>query len=270
MLVARYVRYDVREADVRSSFLADVDRALAPVGTESLIAESDLAPLPSTIQRYLHIAGVVGHPRVLNMHVRMHGRIRSGPAASWMPFVAEQYSFFGRPARYFYMKASRWLVPIHVYHRYAGTAASMQIKVFDQVPVAYASGPDMTKAETVTMFNDMCLLAPAALIDPRIGWQPGDERRTLATFTNAGQTIHAELHFNAEGELVNFESGDRQKIEPDGKMRALPWSTPMHGYRAFGPVRIGSHGLGIWHQADGPFAYVEIEVDELAYNITQR
>lgn len=255
---------------MRRSFYADVDKALDHPEPSAPVAESDLAHVPSTIQRYLRASGAVGHPRVLNMRARMHGRIRSGPAAAWMPFVVEQYSFFREPARYFYMKASRWLVPIHVYHRYAGTAASMQVRVFDRVPVTSASGPEMTMAETVTMFNDMCVLAPATLIDPGIQWEPVDETRTLATFVNAGHTIRAELSFNDLGELVNFWSNDRRKSEADGSMRAVPWSTPMRDYRPFGHARLGSRGMAIWHQHDGPLAYVEIEVDEIAYNIAHR
>jgi hypothetical protein len=255
---------------MRRSFCVDVDSALHHPGSCSLVGESDLAHLPSTIQRYLRTSGAVGHPRVLNMRARMHGRIRSGPAAPWMSFVAEQYSFFRDPARYFYMKASRWLIPIHVYHRYAGTAASMRVRAFDQLPITYASGPEMTKAETVTMFNDMCVLAPATLIDPGIQWEPVDATRTLATFTNAGQTIRAELFFNDLGELINFWSHDRKKTEPDGSMRTVPWSTPMRDYRAFGHARLGSRGMAIWHQRDGPLAYVEIEIDEVAYNVAHR
>ena len=187
-----------------------------------------------------------------------------------MPFVAEQYSFFREPARYFYMTASRWLAPIHVYHRYAGTNATMRVKVFGQVPVASASGPDMTKAETVTMFNDMCLFAPATLIDPAIEWQAVDDSRTRATFTNAGHTIRAELSFNAAGELVNFKSDDRLKTGSGGTMRTVPWSTPMRTYRAFGDVHLASHGEAVWHEADGPFAYAEIEIDEVSYNVDRR
>ena len=232
---------------MRRSFCVDVDSALRDPGPGSLIDEADLTDLPSTIRRYLRTTGALGQPRVLNMKVRMHGRIRSGVEAPWMPFTAEQYSVFGQRARYFYMKASRWLVPIHVYHRYVGTAATMQVKAFDQVPIANASGPEMTKAETVTMFNDMCVLAPATLIDSGIQWDARDETLTRAAFTNAGHTIEA-----------------------DGSRHVLPWSTPMRDYRAFGQARIGSRGVAIWDQPDGPFAYVEIEVDEIAYNVAHR
>ena len=254
---------------MRRSFCADVDRALHDPWPSTPVAESDLAQLPSTIQRYLRASGAVGHPRVLNMRARMHGRIRSGVAAPWMPFVAEQYSFFGEPARYFYMKASRWLVPVHVYHRYAGTSASMRVKALDLVPVASASGSEMTKAETVTMFNDCACSRPLLLSIPGFTgnpWtRPGRWRPSPMPATRFVPSSSSTLD-----ELVNFWSHDRRKGEADGSMRAVPWSTPMRNYRAFGHARLGSRGLGIWHLRDGPLAYVEIEVDEIAYNIARR
>jgi hypothetical protein len=255
---------------VRRSFHDDVDEAFTTAAPALVVTESDLAPLPAPVQKYLRATGAVGRRRVTNMRVRMHGRIRSGVAAPWMPFVAEQYSFFQKPARFFFMKASRWLIPIHVYHRYAGTKATMNVKVFDQLPITSASGPDMTRAETVTMFNDMCVLAPATLIDPGIQWEAVDQHRARAAFTNAGHTIRAELLFNDSGELIDFRSDDRLRTEADGSMKALPWSTPMHEYREFGHVRIGSRGEGVWHEPGGPFAYVEIEIDSVEYNVAQR
>jgi hypothetical protein len=36
------------------------------------------------------------------------------------------------------------------------------------LPIVQQSGKIMDKAETVTLFNDMCLMAPATLIDKRI------------------------------------------------------------------------------------------------------
>ena len=49
----------------------------------------------------------------------------------------------------------------------------------------------MTQGETVTMFNDMCVMAPATLIDPAIVWEPVDARTARASFTNAGYRIRA-------------------------------------------------------------------------------
>ena len=54
---------------------------------------------------------------------------------------------------------------------------------------------------------------------------------TRAPRSHAGHTIHAELTFNDAGELADFVSEDRYQASPDGKMKQLRWSTPLHGYR---------------------------------------
>ena len=79
------------------------------------------------------------------------------------------------------------------------------------------NGLVMNKAETVTLFNDMCVFAPRALVDPGIQWREIDPLNVSAAFTNAGITIQAVLTFNAEDELVDFVSDDRLAGSADGK-----------------------------------------------------
>ena len=47
----------------------------------------------------------------------MHGRIRNGRDARWMPLTAEQYNFVGEPARMFYLNASMFMIPVQGYHQ---------------------------------------------------------------------------------------------------------------------------------------------------------
>ena len=129
----------------------------------------------------------------------------------------------------------------------------------------------MNEGETVTMFNDMCVLAPATLIDAAIQWEPIDDRSARATFTNAGHTIRAELSFNQAGELTNFWSEDRYQTSADGKTTTkLRWSTPLRAYRQFGPVRLASGGEARWHDANGNFEYIELTIDDVRYNLRSR
>ena len=216
------------------------------------------------------MTGVVGRPRVRNFRARMHGRIRSGRDARWMTFSAEQYNFFDPSARFFHLNAWMWMVPIQVYHRYVGQSATMRVKAAGLVQVADASGGEMTQSETVTLFNDMCILAPGTLIDPAIQWKPVDDRTSAATFTNAGHTISAVLTFNEAGELTNFSSGDRYQLSPDGTtMKKMPWSTPLADYRSFGRVRHASGGQGRWHDAHGEYAYIELTFDDIRDNVAR-
>jgi hypothetical protein len=255
----------------RAAYEREVAQLLVPSADVGVLTDADLALLPAPVQRYLRSTGAIGQPRVRNVRVRMHGRIREGPDSRWMPFTAEQHNFYGEPARLFFMDASMLFVPVQVLHRYVGSSAAMRAKAAALVPVADMRGPDMTQAETVTLFNDMCIMASATLVDPAITWEAIDGHTARATFANAGHTIRAELSFNDSGELTDFRSGDRRRASPDGRMTmAVPWSTPVEGYRAFGPVRLASRGEGRWHEPGGAYVYIELVIDDVQYNLQSR
>ncbi len=265
---------------LRAAYESDVAAGLGRFRDAGVVTEGDLAPLPPRVQQYLGRVGVVGHARVRNVRARMHGRIRQGPEARWMPIQAEQYNFYDEPSRLFYLTARMFGVPVLGYHRYVGPSASMRIRAAGLVTVAEASGPVMTQGETVTLLNDMCFLAPATLIDPAIRWEPIDALHVRAIFTNAGHTVRAELEFDAAGDLVNFRSSDRAELAGDGKtLKAGRWSTPLGGPRMFevgpaeaGPrtVRLASRGEARYERDGVEYAYIELEIDEVAYNLTRR
>jgi hypothetical protein len=254
---------------LRAAYEQDVERGLARSVSTTPISTVDLERLPQPVQRYLRKVGAVGHPRVHFFRARMHGRIRSGPDARWMPFRAEQYNFLdGAPSRLFYMTASMAGIPVQGFHRYVGGSASMRVKVAGIAPVVNLSGPEMTRAETVTLLNDLCIMAPAALIDPRIVWEALDDRIVSATLTNAGHCVRAELEFNHCGELTNFWSDDRGKASSDGaSMTPARWSTPIGGYRPFGGFRLASRGEARWRESGQDYAYIELELDEIIYDL---
>lgn len=252
---------------LRSEYERDIRTQLAAPGGPAPLTEADLAHLPVPVQRYLRAAGVVGQPRVRTVRVRMHGRIRGGRGDRWRPFAAEQYNSIDPPARLFYLNASMLGIPVQGYHRYVGAAASMRVKAAALVPVVSAGGAEMTQSETVTLFNDMCIMAPAALIDPAIAWESVDDRTARARFAHAGYTVGAELSFNDRDELTNFVSDDRFQTPSDGtRPRRLRWSTPVSGYRAYGRVRLPSGGDGRWHEPEGDYAYIELTIDDVRYN----
>jgi hypothetical protein len=256
---------------LRGEYDRDVAQGLARGGPAASVTDADLAHLPDPVRRYLRTAGVVGQPRVRNFRVRMHGRIRNGPGERWIPIAAEQYNFLDEPARLFYLNGSMFGIPVQGYHRYVGASATMRVKAAALVPVVDVAGGEMSQGETVTMFNDMCIMGPATLIAPAITWEPVDARTARARFTNAGHTIRAELSFNDAGELTNFRSEDRYQTSSDGKsVRRVRWSTPIGGYRAFGPVRLASTGEGRWHEPEGEYVYIELTIDDVQYNVRAR
>ena len=252
----------------RAQFERDISSGLARPLEAAVVTEVDLIPLPEPVRRYLIGTGVVGRPRVQNYRVRFHGRIRSGPGSRWMPFEADQQSFADQPTRLFLMHARMFGVPVEVFHRRIGGHARMQVNIAGAIPMVDARGEVMDRSEAVTLFNDMCLLAPSTLLDPRIAWEPVDARTARARFTDEEQTISATLVFGDDGLLTNFISDDRSRSSPDGKtFTRLRFSTPTRDYRDFEPARLGAHGEARWTLPDGDFTYGEFNLEEVTYNV---
>jgi len=179
-----------------------------------------------------------------------------------MPFVADRQSFADRPTRLFLMRARMYGVPVEAFHRLADGHATMRVVMLGVIPIVDARREAMDRAETVTLFNDMCVLAPGTLLDPGIRWEPVDAHSARATFTNGAHTISATLLFdNDTGMLADFISDDRSRSSPDGSsFTPTRFSTPVRDYRAFGPLRLASHGDARWHPPDGVYTYGEFEI----------
>ncbi|MBK7351876.1 MAG: hypothetical protein IPI92_18645 [Gemmatimonadetes bacterium] len=252
------------------SFRAQYAAAVAagtPSAPAAVLTEADLVRLPAPVQGYLRVSGAIGRPVPRSFRARWRGRIRGGPDKPWMPFTAEQVNGVDPASRLFLMDATMRGLPVQAFHQYQGAHATMRVKLLSLVPVADARGPEMDVAETVTLFNDLAVLAPAALAGPGIAWEAVDAHAARATFTNAGHTVHALLSFNAAGELVDFRSEERSRSSADGKTYVVtPWSTPLAGYRAFGPARLAGRGTGRWHAPEGAYDYIELDLLEVTYD----
>ena len=187
-----------------------------------------------------------------------------------MPFTGVQVNTYGpKPSRLFFMDATMFGLPVDILHTYVGRSACMRVKACSLVPMANVTGPDMDHAETVALFNDLCLLAPAALIDVPVAWELVDDHHVRGAFTNGPHTVTAELVFSDDHDLIDFISDDRLRASPDGEVLTLQrWSTPVGRYRILDARRVGTHGEGRWHapQPEGEFAYLELDLDGITYN----
>jgi hypothetical protein len=256
-----------RSRELHAAFRREVRVALANARTVPLVTEADLASLPPSIQIYLRRAGVLNRPRVRNFRALFSAEMRSAPDAPWMQARAEQYEFFAPTSRFFFMRASRGGVPFVVFHRYADGAATMEVRIAGLIPVATLSGAQMTRSETVTLFNDICLLAPAALLDVPVTWVELGNHRVQGTFANAGFTVSAVLTFDENGDLVDFRSEDRSMAEGNS-MRRLAWTTPVSEYGDFDGLRLAKRAEARFTDGGRTWAYGRFVLEEIAYNVS--
>ncbi len=255
-----------------NTYRKDVASTLATIQhrPQEMILESDLARLPAPVQNYLWHTGVVGKPKIKNVKIVFEGEMRE-KGKDFFRFTSEQYNFFQDPARLFFMRANFKGLPTAGYHRYKNNTAGMHIKLLSLVPVVNmetTADEEMFKTETVTFFNDLCLFAPAALIDPKITWEAIDDHHARAIFTNKGTSIKATLYFNDEGQLINFISEDRSAITPDG-LKKYRFSTPASQYKNINGYNLCTYGEATWQYPDGPFVYGKFYVQDVVYNVAE-
>jgi hypothetical protein len=240
------------------------EAARQPTGEPSLITDADLDALPAPVARWLRRVGVVGKPRVVNFVVDMHAQLNRGPGEPWMETPVLQVSFVPEPTRLFLLRTRMKGLPVTGLHAYTHDGARMQIRVAGVVDMVDESGDAFTRAETVTMLNDFCIMAPGALLDDRFVWQPVSDTSAMVTFTNGAHRVSATLFFDVNDDLVDFSSDDRHSLPEDGER----WSTPLRGHREVNGLRLPAEGDAIWHYADKPdWLYGRFVMHRIRYNV---
>lgn len=248
-----------------AQFEEDVKNKIISSAEESnvLLMEADIQHLPSTVQKYLKYVGAVNKPKIRNFSIEFEGEMRD-KGKDWFKFKSVQYNFITNPSRQFFMKAKMFGVPVLGYHNYQNVTASMDIRLFGLLAVVQAKGDELNMAETVTVFNDLCMFAPAALVDKKTQWETIDELSVKATFVNGSQKISAILLFNELGQLINFISDDRYAVSD---MKRYRFSTPINNYKVINNQNIPTYGEAVWHYPDGEFVYGKFNLKKIDYNV---
>ena len=241
-----------------------------PVGSE-IVTEDDLNGLPDVLAEYIRRSGAVGRPRVYNFVAEVRGRIRGGPDKDWMGFTGHQVSTYGdAPQRLLLMNASMFGLPVAVTHVYDESSAIMRVKLLSLFTVVDASGPEMDTAETVTLFNDLVVMAPGAIPFAPVTWDPVDDHTVKGTFVRGAVTVSAEITFNNDFELTDFVSDDRLRASPDGSsFTPMRWNTPITDYREISGRKLVVRGEGQWYapEPEGHFTYLDFRIDNIIYNV---
>jgi hypothetical protein len=229
------------------------------------LTQADIDFLPQPIQKYLNYVGVIGKEKIHNVRVSFVGDFKLDIKQNWMKCKAEQYDFFENFNRMFYIKVNMFGVPVEGRDLYYKGKGNMLIRLASLITIANDKGPEMDIAEMVTLFNDMCLFAPASLIDKRIQWQTIDSLTVKGIFEKNGQKVSAVLFFNEKGELINFTTNDRYYIS--GKnYKKVEWSTPVKNYSKFAGIKVPVEAEAIWHFTEGDFCYAKFKLKEIEYN----
>lgn len=257
-----------KSQDLKKAYQSKVEEGLSH-GIEfetTLVSENDVNHLPLPVQRYLNYVGVIGKEKVYNFRITFTGQMKIDPKKDWLKINTEQYNFMDDLTRMFYIKAKMYRIPILGLDSYKQSKGNMLIKLGGVFTVADASGPEMDIGEQVTLLNDLCLWAPATLIDPRIQWESIDSLTAKAIFNDNGRKVSAILYFNPNGALTNFVTEDRYMTIGKTYQKAQ-WSTPVKDYKEVNGSKLPTYGEGIWHLPEGDYCYAKFNLEKVDYNV---
>jgi hypothetical protein len=247
-------------------FKTEVSEALKTQTNPGIVTEQDSMHLPEPVQKYLRFVGAIGKEKIQSVKLEFTGDFKTAPDRKYEKFSSIQYNFFESPKRFFYMEMHMKGIHCNGLHIFKNEIASMKINLASLIEVVDAKGKKMNQGETVTVFNDLCLMAPAALIDADIQWQIIDPLTVKAIYKNGEIAISATLFFKETGELTNFISTDRF-MSSDGKTYLnYPWSTPVKDYKDFSGRKVPAYGETIWHTPEGDFIYGKFNLGSVEYN----
>jgi len=256
-----------KSQDLKRVYKTEVEEALkASQSQSSILTDEDIKHLPEIVQKYLKYANVIGKEKVRNFKVTFDGEFKTDPKKDWARMRAAQFSDLNNITRLYFLQMNMFGLPVMGLHKYADAKAIMLVKLAGLITVADGKGEEMDQGETVTVFNDMCILAPASLIDKRIEWESIDPLTVKGTFNNKGCKVSALLYFNDKGQLINFVSDDRY-YSPTGKTyEKTRWSTPVREYKDYKGVRISSVGEAVWSFPEGDYCYARMNIKDIEYN----
>ena len=108
---------------------------------------------------------------------------------------------------------------------------------------------------------------PAALLGDNITWQEIDQNSAQVVFSDRGETVSGTMFFDEEGRVTNFTTLRYREI--DGNFSLDPWSTPITDYGQRAGLNLPVGGKAVWNLESGDFTYVELEITEIGYNLSE-
>jgi hypothetical protein len=214
-----------------------------------------------TARRYLSFMGVDERPADWSWQARMTGSFRLKPGHSYMPYESWQYDHGPTLSRVCHMRLDlAGVLPMVGRDAYVGGHGTMDGRVLGTYRVAHGAGTEFDVSELTTLLNDAILWCPGLLTGRRTTWTDVDDRQFIVELRQGNLNVGAIVTVDAHGMPTEFTTTDRFIELPQGLVRAQ-WRTPVTGWITVDDHPVPTEGEAIWELDDGPFRYVDVDVD---------
>lgn len=197
------------------------------------------------VRRYLSHAIAAGAPLATAVRLRMKGEIKVG---DWCPFEAEQVIRWDR-GFVWRARVTKSHLPIVGADEWIDGAGSMRWSLLGIVPMARASGPDVSRSALGRVQCEAVWL-PSVLLAPDVTWELSDASHLGVEVRMRGHESHADLSLDSSGGLRSF-STTRWGNPEHGEFHDAPFGGYVDAESTFGGYTIPSTiRVGWWFGTD--------------------
>lgn len=238
------------------------------IDNASVIGKKELLMLPEIVQKWMENSGVLDKQNTVSVRLKQKGQMRTKPHSKWMPFTAKQYVNLSSPS-FIWVTKVKFLPIINMVGRDKLTngKGEMLIKLASLIPVVKASDNHKINSGTMQRFLSEICWFPAAALNPYITWEFIDSTSAKATLTINNHSVSGIFKFNTKGDLLTFETNRYYGGNKDSKLEK--WVVNILDYKNFDGYRIPYKCKVIWQLKDGDFNWLNLEITDLEYNITE-
>jgi len=254
---------------MKNLYLSEVKKELTkhPSDKRAFITEKEIAALPEPVQKYFRHCGYLGKEKMINAEIQWkEAYLKMAPDKKWIRLKCYQFNSIPEPVRIVYMKTSiLGIFPFEGRDKYQDGHGNMLIKLLKGIKVADAKGKEMDASALVTLLAE-ALIIPAYAFQPYLQWTEIDSNTAKAVMHYHETEVSGLFYFNAQGEMVRFETHDRYYSERGKEYKKLKWSILFSHYIEKNGIRFPSEVKVLWHTDQGDFEYFKGTIANIQYN----
>ena len=241
----------------------------ASTSGEKKVSFKDFGNLPAPVAAYFRFALKEDQPLIRTARIRHEGEFKLND--KWIPFASTQ-NFSAHPRAFVWnadMRMNR-LMNVRVRDGYVAGRGSMTAKVLSLIQVMDAHDDPKLDAGALQRYLAEAVWLPTALLpSENLKWTAIDDRKALATLSNAGTTVSLEFNFNETGEITGVFTPERF-YEVKGEYKAFPWAGRLWNYREKSGMMIPLEGEVEWQLPEGNAPYWKGQIVEAKYDFVQQ
>ncbi len=224
----------------------------------------DVGELPQAVQCWLNTSGAMQKPMPKRIRIQQKASMQMKPGQKqWMDARAIQISSLNPPGFVWSVRASLFPgVSVLGRDRFTQGKGEMLIQLNGLFSVVNARGPKLDQGSLQRYLGEI-VWYPKMALSPYIRWYEVDENKAEAELSFGGTTGKGTFHFGADGAVEKFEAMRYQGNAEDAQL--LLWEIKVLEHKEFEGVRIPSKMESTWHNPEGPWTWLKLEVVDLRY-----